>query len=715
MQSKDHSDQQKREANRRRGPRFSFAGGSTPLEGFTIKRGVGVGGFGEVYYATSDAGKEVALKCIQRNLDIELRGVRQCLNLKHPNLVSLYDIKYDEDDQAWVVMEYVGGESLQAVIERNPNGMPIDQVKDWFGGISAGVAHLHDCGIVHRDLKPGNIFRDGAIVKIGDYGLSKFISCSRRSGQTQSVGTFHYMAPEIGQGRYGKEIDVYALGIMLYEMLTGRVPYDGESSQEIIMKHLTAQPDMSKVAQPYHDVIVNALAKDPAARNGSVHEMRAAVLGGADASASPTYFASSQPADIRYSPEENSIQVDGLDDGIVTAEMAYEIPEEPIARAVREAWGELTEGWRHSGFGSTLKVVIPVVGIIFMLRSAPVMLPYLITLLIAYAVYAVIRHVILSSSMEHHKAKMQQGGYNVRQARRQRRESRKQRKANMRAVAASQALNARWVPEEPVMAEPVKAKRRVARRQRKAVVKIKKPNKSILHTKFMRAELAQKNKRTPMTELTGSYLTAGIVAAVVNLVMLFVSLNANDMSMSYGWATQYVWMTIVSIMGAWGILTVSKMWENNNGSTFRRRLTLLFVGGIVGAAAVGLTQFIGFQPQYLPEPIEGLLLDSAPNGFYTSRGTPQLPAYMAFFGLLFMVVRWWRQADPIRGTRMGIWATAACVLGALITQAFFPMPGGFLIPASVAVAVQSAAPFMDKKQRREVCQKGEAAEAGAVA
>ena len=715
MHKNDHSEQseQQRDGNRsRRGPRFGFKSGSKPLEGFTIKRGVGVGGFGEVYYATSDAGKEVALKRIQRNLDIELRGVRQCLNLKHINLVSLYDIKYDEDDQAWVVMEFVAGESLQDVIERNPNGMPIEQVNDWFGGITAGVAHLHDCGIVHRDLKPGNIFRDGAIVKIGDYGLSKFISCSRRSGQTQSVGTFHYMAPEIGQGRYGKEIDVYALGIMLYEMLTGRVPYDGESSQEIIMKHLTASPDMGAIAQPYHDVIVNALAKDPAARNPSVHEMRTQLFGEASApataAAAPTYFASSQPAeDIRYSPKENSFQVNGLEEDIITAEAAYGIPEEPIARAVREAWGELTEGWKNSGFGSTLKVVIPVIGAIALLRNAPTLLPYGITMLVAYVVYAGVRHIILSNSLSQQTG-MTSGTVPQRgKARRKaRRESAAERRRNMQAVAASQALNVRWVPEEPVVAQPVK---QPVRRRKAKVVKIKKPNKSVQNTKLMRAELSQKKTRTHLTELMGSYLTAGIVAAVINLVMLFVGLTANEQSLTPGWASQYVWMTIVSVMGAWGVLTVSKLWEPSSGDVLRRRFSLLLVGFAVGAGAWMLTEYMGFTPRYMAEPIEGLVLDSAPNNFYTSRGTPQLPAYMAFFGVLFMVVRWWRQADPIRGSRVGIWATAACLLGALITQAFFPMPGGFLIPASVAVAVQSAAPFMDKVKRREVCQKGESA------
>src|SRR5712671_1097065 len=92
--------------------KFTYASGSRPLEGYTIKRGVGRGGFGEVYYATSDAGKEVALKLIRRNLDVELRGVTQCLNMKHPNLIALYDIKTDNMDDQWVVMEYVSGESL---------------------------------------------------------------------------------------------------------------------------------------------------------------------------------------------------------------------------------------------------------------------------------------------------------------------------------------------------------------------------------------------------------------------------------------------------------------------------------------------------------------------------------------------------------------------------------------------------------------------------
>ena len=102
---------------------FTYPPGSTPLPRYTIRRGIGMGGFGEVYFAVSDAGKEVALKRIQRNLEVELRGVSHCLNLKHPNLVALYDICRDDHDQYWVVMEYVAGPNLRQVLDESPAGL----------------------------------------------------------------------------------------------------------------------------------------------------------------------------------------------------------------------------------------------------------------------------------------------------------------------------------------------------------------------------------------------------------------------------------------------------------------------------------------------------------------------------------------------------------------------------------------------------------------
>src|SRR5262245_1915243 len=140
--------------------KFTYQTEARPVDGYTIRRGIHRGGFGEVYYAVSDAGKEVALKLLTHDLDTELRGVRQCLNLKHPNLVTIFDVRTDGDGDQWVIMEYVQGASLDDVLTAFPQGLPIAEVSDWLQGICAGVEYLHDRGIVHRDLKPANVYRE---------------------------------------------------------------------------------------------------------------------------------------------------------------------------------------------------------------------------------------------------------------------------------------------------------------------------------------------------------------------------------------------------------------------------------------------------------------------------------------------------------------------------------------------------------------------------
>ena len=253
--------------------RYTFGSGSRPLEGYTIKRAIGRGGFGEVYYATSDSGKEVALKLILRNLEVERRGVSQCMNLKCPNLLTIFDMKTSDSGDSFVVMEYVAGPSLASVLKQYPVGLPLPEVRRWFKGLVEGVAYLHDHGIVHRDLKPANLFMEEGLVKIGDYGLAKLITPSQGTEHSESIGTCHYMAPEIGSGKYNKPIDIYAMGVILYEMLTGRVPFEGETVNEVLMKHLTARPDVSMLAEPYRTIVTKALAKDPNQRSNSVYDL----------------------------------------------------------------------------------------------------------------------------------------------------------------------------------------------------------------------------------------------------------------------------------------------------------------------------------------------------------------------------------------------------------------------------------------------------------
>jgi serine/threonine protein kinase len=258
---------------------FLYKQGDRPLDGYTIERAAGRGGFGEVYYAVSDSGREVALKLVQGYEQIELRGITQCMNLKSPHLVTIFDVKRNEQGKAFVIMEFVAGPSLRELIDRQPGGLGPQKAAFFLREIGKGMTFLHDCGIVHRDLKPGNIFYENGCVKIGDYGLSKMISAGRHSGQTITVGTVHYMAPEIGAGSYDERIDIYALGTLLYEMLTGQPPFLGGSVGEILMKHVTAEPDVTGIEEPFATVIKKAMAKNPQDRYQSVQEMVEAVFG----------------------------------------------------------------------------------------------------------------------------------------------------------------------------------------------------------------------------------------------------------------------------------------------------------------------------------------------------------------------------------------------------------------------------------------------------
>lgn len=269
---------------------FQYKFGDQPLEGYTIQRAIGRGGFGEVYYAVSDSGREVALKVVQGYEDIELRGVSHCMNLKSPHLITIFDVKRNVDGRPFVIMEYVAGPSLRELLQDAPSGLGTQKAAFFLREIAKGLTYLHDRGIVHRDLKPGNIFYEDGYVKIGDYGLSKIIAASQHTVQTITVGTVHYMAPEIGQGKYDRSIDIYALGIVLYEMLTGQVPFFGSSHGEVLMKHLMAQPDLSQIEEPFASVIGKAMAKEPAERFQSVQEMVEAVFGAEHIQQSVSHF-----------------------------------------------------------------------------------------------------------------------------------------------------------------------------------------------------------------------------------------------------------------------------------------------------------------------------------------------------------------------------------------------------------------------------------------
>ncbi len=328
---------------------YQYKHGDRPLEGYTIQRALGRGGFGEVYYALSDSGREVALKCVQGYEEIELRGIRQCMNLKSPYLVTIFDVRYNDDGRPFVLMEYVSGPSLRDLLSASPAGMGAQKAAFFLREIGKGLTYLHDRGIVHRDLKPGNIFFEDGYVKIGDYGLSKAMTASQHSGQTITVGTVHYMAPEIGQGRYDQGIDIYALGVVLYEMLTGQTPFFGASPGEILMKHMASEPELDQVEEPFTSVIRRAMAKDPAERFQTAQEMVEALFGAEHIRQSVSHFR----------PEELSTVAERVGQKVVagaaaqrpgsSAEPTVTLGEMPRAGGSSAAWDQQSDWWDEFG------------------------------------------------------------------------------------------------------------------------------------------------------------------------------------------------------------------------------------------------------------------------------------------------------------------------------------------------------------------------------
>lgn len=726
--------------------RFTFSTGARPLGGFTIKRGIGVGGFGEVYYAVSDAGKEVALKRIQRHLDVELRGVGQCLNLKHPNLLSLYDIRYDDQGEAWVVMEYIVGESLRDVLDRCPNGLPLDDAYRWFLGLAAGVGYLHDRGIVHRDLKPANVFTDEGVVKIGDYGLSKFISCSRRSGQTESVGTFHYMAPEIGRGSYGKQIDIYALGVMLFELLTGQVPFDGESTQEIIMKHLTADPDLTVAPAPFRDVLRKSLMKDPEKRFSTVgemvHAMRqamtvagASTAGGALPVGGPR-VSSGTPVETAYHTagkgSAEAVQpASGARPKIIDAEVvrpfgpAHQGPrqadvrggarpagaypgaganagnaavgatsqgnvfdDEPIARAVRTAFQRFSRWWNDSGVSTTIRlIVIGGAGLVVFWNSAW-LLPLAGVFAGVYALYFVLRAVVLASNslaptrMTPQAPVAPQPAY----------------VPDPGQIVAAEVVRE---PASPPPAMPVAAP-----------ISAKEQKRRLKSSESLRLALAKRTPRELTHDMVGSMLFSTVVAAVLTLVSLLLSDKA--VSPSIDTAARFAWLLATNLVGTWSLLALGRTWERSPGDEVRRRFVMLVVGLGVGFASWSVDQFL--HVQLSPASRQNVDISVLQGLLDSQDRSPRMAAYLLFFGTQFLLLRWWKQADSLRPTRLSLWDAGVCVLGALLVNQFVPFwsPYGLMLAATMSLTVQLSAPWINQAQRVRMREEVRLAEASRV-
>ena len=258
---------------------------------YKIMEVIGGGGMANVYLAHDMIlDRDVAVKVLRLDFanDEEFirrfrREAQSATSLDHPNIVSIYDIG-EEDDIYYIVMEHVKGKTLKQYIQQYA---PVEQYNavEIMNQLTSAISHAHENGIIHRDIKPQNILVDDyGTVKVTDFGIAMALSSTTITQTNSLLGSVHYLSPEQARGSLAtKKSDVYALGIVMFELLTGRLPFSGESAVSIALKHLQSQTPSPKrwnptLPQSMENVVLKAMAKDPLHRYASVDEMQADVM-----------------------------------------------------------------------------------------------------------------------------------------------------------------------------------------------------------------------------------------------------------------------------------------------------------------------------------------------------------------------------------------------------------------------------------------------------
>lgn len=269
--------------------------GRTLPGGYVILDLVGIGGMGRVYRAEqTNLGRTVAVKIIHPHLVGEenaaarfITEARAASRLNHPNSVAVIDFGKTEDGQLYLVMEFLRGKDLARVTyEEGP--LAFRRIVSILRQVLAALSEAHHLGIIHRDLKPENIILEqvrtgGDFVKVVDFGLAKMRIEAVQTNITSPgivCGTPEYMSPEQGRGDpLDARSDLYAVGVIFYQLLTGRLPFEADSPTQVVLMHITQQPDDPREVVPERsipsllaDVCLMALAKDPAHRFGNADE-----------------------------------------------------------------------------------------------------------------------------------------------------------------------------------------------------------------------------------------------------------------------------------------------------------------------------------------------------------------------------------------------------------------------------------------------------------
>ena len=253
---------------------------------YQIIKAIGEGGMANVYLAYDTIlDRNVAVKVLRGDLANDEKFVRRfqrealsASSLTHPNIVEVYDVGED-NGQYYIVMEYVEGKNLKDLIKKRGK-LTISEVIDIMLQITDGMSVAHDSYIIHRDIKPQNIMiLENGLVKIMDFGIAMAMNSTQLTQTNSVMGSVHYLPPEQANGKGATlQSDIYSMGIVMYELLTGSLPYRGDNAVEIALKHLkeplpSIRASLPNIPQSIENIIIRATAKNPKNRYSDAREM----------------------------------------------------------------------------------------------------------------------------------------------------------------------------------------------------------------------------------------------------------------------------------------------------------------------------------------------------------------------------------------------------------------------------------------------------------
>ena len=253
---------------------------------YEIIKTIGEGGMANVYLANDTIlDRKVAIKVLRGDLSNDEKFIRRfkrealsVSNLSHPNIVEVYDVG-EEDGNYYIVMEYIEGKTLKQLLQKR-GALTLNEVIDIMTQLTDGLAHAHEAYIIHRDIKPQNIMiEDNGLVKITDFGIAMALNSTQLTQTNSVMGSVHYLPPEQANGK-GSTVksDIYSLGILMYELLTGSVPFKGDTAVEIALKHMKEKiPSIRKqnptIPHSVENIVLKATAKNPKNRYDNVRDM----------------------------------------------------------------------------------------------------------------------------------------------------------------------------------------------------------------------------------------------------------------------------------------------------------------------------------------------------------------------------------------------------------------------------------------------------------